>query len=315
MRNWRIIQLWNVSNRWQYENRWYQSSSKKAYGLYLAGKRCICLYLHLKKLAPGGIWTHTVRAGEGATTLRVSIASPIKKKYWNIHLQKLGPGGNWTHTDRADKGTTTLRVLSPLPSNPSLVASMVTVAAVWLEKYWLDSWMKKKLESGGIWTRARGIPRKLHYIMRNYVYTKYTKFHVGTADHRITDTEKVLKYTFTKPGTWWELNTHCSGGRRYSHITREHCITDKEKVLKYTLTKTGDLVGIEHTLIGRTKGTTTLRVLSPLPSTPSLVASMVTVAAVWLEKYWLDSWMEKIGIGWDLNTRSWNTAKATLHYA
>ena len=75
--------------------------------------------------------------------------------------------------------------------------------------------------------------------MRNYVYTKYTKFHVATAEHRITDTEKVLKYTFTKPGTWWELNTHCSGGRRYSHITREHRITDKEKVLKYTFTKTG----------------------------------------------------------------------------
>ena len=45
-----------------------------------------------------------------------------------------------------------------------------------------------------------------------YAYTKYTKFHVATTEHRITDTEKVLKYTFTKTGTWWELNTQCSGG-------------------------------------------------------------------------------------------------------
>ena len=32
--------------------------------------------------------------------------------------------------------------------------------------------------------------------------------------------EKVLNDTFTKTGTWWELNTHCSGWRRYNHITR-----------------------------------------------------------------------------------------------
>ena len=30
--------------------------------------------------------------------------------------------------------------------------------------------------------------------MRNYAYTKYTKFHVATAEHRVTDTEKGLKY-------------------------------------------------------------------------------------------------------------------------
>ena len=69
---------------------------------------------------------------------------------------------------------------------------------------------EKKLGSGGIWIRPRGMPRKLHYIMRNYAYTKYTKFHVATAEHRITDTEKVLKYTFTKTGTWWDLNPHPS---------------------------------------------------------------------------------------------------------
>ena len=30
-----------------------------------ANQHSIFLYLHLKKLAPGGIWTHTVRVGEG----------------------------------------------------------------------------------------------------------------------------------------------------------------------------------------------------------------------------------------------------------
>ena len=37
--------------------------------------------------------------------------------------------------------------------------------------------------------------------MRYYAYTKYTKFHVATAEHRITDTEKVLKYTLTNTET------------------------------------------------------------------------------------------------------------------
>ena len=63
-------------------------------------KRCILWYLHLKKLAPGGIWTHTVWAGEGATILHVSVR---------------------------------------LPSTPSLVASLLSVAAEWLERYWLNS--------------------------------------------------------------------------------------------------------------------------------------------------------------------------------
>ena len=78
----------------------YQLIARNAYGLYLTGKRCIFLYPHLKNLAPGGIWTHTVRAGEGATTLRVSVR---------------------------------------LQSTPSLVVSLLSVAAVWLERYWPDS--------------------------------------------------------------------------------------------------------------------------------------------------------------------------------
>ena len=31
--------------------------------------------------------------------------------------------------------------------------------------------------------------------MRNYAYTKYTKFHVATTEHHVTDTGKLLKYT------------------------------------------------------------------------------------------------------------------------
>ena len=111
-------------------------------------KRCIFLYLHLKKLAPGRIWTHTVRAGEGSTTLRVSAHSknayglyfPGKRCILlYLHLKKLAPGGIWTHTVWPGEGATTLRVSAHLPSTPSLVASLLSVAAVWLEKYWLDS--------------------------------------------------------------------------------------------------------------------------------------------------------------------------------
>ena len=58
------------------------------------------LYLYGKKLAPGGIWTHTARAGEGATIIRVSVN---------------------------------------FPSASTLVTSLLEVAAEWWEKYWRDS--------------------------------------------------------------------------------------------------------------------------------------------------------------------------------
>ena len=63
----------------------------------------------------------------------------------------------------------------------------------------------EKLGSGGIWIHDRVIPRKLRYIMRSYAYTQYTKFHVATVEHRVTDTVKVLKYTLKKlrPGWIW----------------------------------------------------------------------------------------------------------------
>ena len=86
--------------------------------------------------------------------------------------------------------------------------------------------------------------------MRNYAYTKYTKFHVATAEHRITDTEKVLKYIYLQK---------LGPGGNWTHTVRAG------------------------------EGTTTLRVLSPLPSTPTLVTSLPEVAAEWREKSWLDS--------------------------
>ena len=136
----------------------------------------------------------------------LSIAVQAVKKCFHTPIPKnLAPRGIWTHTVRAVEVITTLRILIHLPSTPSLVASLLEVAAVWLEKSWIDSWMEK-LRSGGIWTHDRVIPRKLHYIMRNYAYTKYTKFHVATAEHGVTGTGKVLKYTFKNTEDGLDLN-------------------------------------------------------------------------------------------------------------
>ena len=117
----------------------------KTYMVYIWPERCVfsyILHLNLKMLAPGGIWTHTVRAREGATTLRVSAHS--KNAYGlylagkrciclYLHLKKLAPGGIWTRTVRAGECATTLRILNHLPSTPSLVASLLAVAAEWRE--------------------------------------------------------------------------------------------------------------------------------------------------------------------------------------
>ena len=46
--------------------------------------------------------------------------------------------------------------------------------------------------------------------MRYYAFTKCTKFYVATAEHRVTDTGKVLKYTLTNTETGRDLNPHPS---------------------------------------------------------------------------------------------------------
>ena len=68
----------------------------------------------------------------------------------------------------------------------------------------------EKLRPGEIWTHARQIPRKLHYIMRNYASTKYTKFHAATTEHRITETGKILKYTLKNTEDGLDLNPRTS---------------------------------------------------------------------------------------------------------
>ena len=47
--------------------------------------------------------------------------------------------------------------------------------------------------------------------MRNYASTKNTKFHVATAEHRVPDTGKVLKYTLKSTETGLDLNPRPSG--------------------------------------------------------------------------------------------------------
>ena len=47
--------------------------------------------------------------------------------------------------------------------------------------------------------------------MRNYAYTKYTKIHVATAEHRVTDTGTLLKYTLKNTENGLDLNPRPSG--------------------------------------------------------------------------------------------------------
>ena len=42
--------------------------------------------------------------------------------------------------------------------------------------------------------------------MRNDASTKYTKFHVATVEHRVTNAFKVLKYTLKNTETGLDLN-------------------------------------------------------------------------------------------------------------
>ena len=106
-----------------------------------------------KRLEPVGIWTHAVRAGEGTTALRITrintfskyakfggvTASSRKSICWYPHRKGWNLLGFETHAVRAGEGTTALRVLTHFPSTPSLVASLLAVAAEWREKSWLDS--------------------------------------------------------------------------------------------------------------------------------------------------------------------------------
>ena len=67
-------------------------------------------------------------------------------------------------------------------------------------------------------------------------------------------------------------------------------IWPEKSVFAYTYTwKSWHLVGFEPTLFGRAKVQPHNAYQTTCQSAPSLVASLLSVAAVWLEKYWLDS--------------------------
>ena len=74
-----------------------------------------------------------------------------------------------------------------------------------------------------------------------------------------------------KVGTWWGLNPHCSGGRRCNHITR----------------------------------------ISPLAKYPNFGGVTAICRGSMTGKVLTRHLNGKTGIGWNLNTPSWNTAKAS----
>ena len=78
-----------------------------------------------------------------------------------------------------------------------------------------------------------------------------------------------------KSGTWWDLNPHCLAWRRCNHITR----------------------------------------ISPLAKYPKFGGVTAICRGSMTGKVLTRQLNGKTGIGWDLNTPSWNTAKASLHYA
>ena len=110
------------------------------------------------------------------------------------------------------------------------------------------------------------------------MFDKFHKFRFVTALHRGSISEKVFSDSdihTKKDGTCWDLNPRCSGGRRYNCITRIN-----------TFAKYAKFGGVT----ARSRGGMTGKVLNRQLN-------------------------GKTEIGWDLNTRPCDTAKATLHYA
>ena len=88
--------------------------------------------------------------------------------------------------------------------------------------------------------------------------------------HRSASGEKVFSYAYTeKCGTSWDLNPHCSGGRSHHHITHINPFAKYPKLGGVTASSRGGMTG---------------KVLTRQLN-------------------------RKTGIGWELNTRTWNTAK------
>ena len=170
-------------------------------------KSLFLLYLHLKKLAPGGIWTHTVRAGEGPTTLRVSAHSKnVYGLYFAgkrciflyLRLKKLAPGGIWTHHE-----------VTTICHTNTIYHTKRHMVYIWPEKVYFLIPTPEKI---GTWwdlnPHCSGW-RRCNHITRISPLAKYTKFGGNTAICRGSMTGKVLTRQLNgkKTGIGWDLNT------------------------------------------------------------------------------------------------------------
>ena len=213
-------------------------------------KRCICLYLHLKKLAPGGIWTHTVRAGEGATTLRVSAHSKnsyglylVGKRciFLYLRLKKLAPGGIWTHHEV----TTICHTNTICHTKRHMVNIWPEKRCIFLYFIW-KSWHLVGFEPT-LFGRPKVQPHYAHQLIAK--------------THMVFDRKKVyfIIPTPEKFGTWWDLNPPWA----YNHMPYKYHIPCKKAYglylagkgeFSYTYTwKCWHLVSFEPTLFGRAK--------------------------------------------------------------
>ena len=180
-------------------------------------KRCIFLYPRLKKLAPGGIWTHH----EVTTICHTNTICYTKR-----HMIYIWP----------EKG-------------------------VFSYTYTEKSWQLVGFEPT---MRLQPYSIQIPYAIQKGIWSIFGR---KKGVFLIPTPEKV--------GTWWDLNPHCSAGRRCNHITR---ISPLAKYPKF-----GDVTG-------RSRGGMAGKVLTRQLN-------------------------GKTESGWDLNTRPLNTAKVKLHYA
>ena len=142
------------------------------------------LYLCGKKLAPGEIWTHIVRAGVGTTIIRVSVHLPStptlvtwllevavewQEKSWLESWMKNWDRVGFEHTPLEYRESyATLCVIMLPPSTPSLMSLLPSIASPIQEKYWNIHW--QILRPGEIWTHTRRITWMCHCFMRNDIF-------------------------------------------------------------------------------------------------------------------------------------------------
>ena len=77
-----------------------------------------------------------------------------------------------------------------LTSSRSVASLLLCIAVQSVKEYFMIP-TPKRFESGRIRTHDVGTGQFLRDITRNSPLTKYTNFHVATAEHRVTDAGKV----------------------------------------------------------------------------------------------------------------------------